>query len=147
MSNDGEYQPSPRTQVRDQVELYERTSGTEGNTMRGRPVVILTCLGARTGAVRKVPLMRVEHDGEYALVASMGGAPEHPVWYHNLRAHPLVQLQDGAEVREMTAHEASGDERTLWWDRAVAAWPDYAAYQEKTSRRIPVFVLSPTSTD
>ncbi len=107
MSNDGEYQPSPRTQVRDQVELYERTSGTEGNTLRGRPVVILTCLGARTGAVRKVPLMRVEHDGEYALVASMGGAPEHPVWYHNLRAHPLVQLQDGAEVREMTAHEAS----------------------------------------
>lgn len=111
--------------------------------MRGRPVVILTCRGAKTGAVRKIPLMRVEHDARYALVASQGGAPEHPFWYHNVRAHPEVRLQDGARVQEMIAHEASGHERALWWERAVAVWPDYAAYQEKTRRRIPLFVLSP----
>lgn len=143
MSLDGEYRPSPRAQVREQVELYERTDGAEGDTMRGRPVVILTCLGAKTGALRKVPLMRVEHDGHYALVASMGGAPQHPFWYHNLQAHPRVRLQDGARVQDMVAREVSGDERSFWWELAVAAWPDYAAYQLKTSRVIPVFVLSP----
>lgn len=147
MSIDGDYRPSPRSHVRDQVEVYERTGGAEGNSLRGRPVVILTCLGARSGAVRKVPLMRVEHDGQYALVASMGGAPEHPFWYHNLRAHPRVQLQDGPQAQDMLAREASDEERALWWQRAVAAWPDYSVYQEKTDRRIPVFVLSPADAD
>lgn len=137
----GEYVPSPHARTRDQVEQYERSGGTEGTTMRGMPVVVLTMRGARTGKVRKVPLMRVEHDGRYAAVASMGGAPEHPVWYHNLKAHPDLVLQDGPEQFQMRARELSGSERAAWWDRAVAAYPDYAAYQQRTSRTIPVFVL------
>jgi len=141
----GEYQPSPQKWVRDQVEEYESSGGTRGTTLRGRPVVILTTLGARSGKLRKTPLMRVEHDGAYAVVASLGGAPKHPVWYFNIQANPLVELQDGPEVQEMKAREVTGEEKAQWWERAVATWPDYASYQEKTDREIPVFVLEPAS--
>jgi len=141
----GEYQPSPQKWVRDQVEEYESSGGTLGTTLRGRPVVILTTLGARSGKLRKTPLMRVEHDGAYAVVASLGGAPKHPVWYFNIQANPLVELQDGPEVQEMKAREVTGEEKAQWWERAVATWPDYASYQEKTDREIPVFVLEPAS--
>jgi F420H(2)-dependent quinone reductase len=141
----GEYEPSPSTRSRDQVERYESSGGTEGTTLRGRPVIILTSVGARSGKIRKTPLMRVEHDGEYAVVASLGGAPTHPVWYHNLVANPHVELQDGPVKRDYTAREVTGDERATWWERAVAAWPDYAEYQKKTSRQIPVFVLTPNA--
>jgi F420H(2)-dependent quinone reductase len=145
MPLDGEYAPSPRSWVRDQVELFENSGGTEGTTLldTGLPVVIVTNLGARTGMVRKTPLMRVEHGGRYAAVASLGGAPKHPVWYYNLKAHPRVELQDGAKRSDMIARELSGSERAEWWDRAVAAYPPYAEYQTKTSRQIPVFVLEP----
>lgn len=141
----GEYEPSPRGWVREQVELFESSGGTQGTTLRdtGLPVVIVTNIGARTGKVRKTPLMRVEYEGKYAAVASMGGAPNHPVWYYNLLANPRVELQDGAERREMIARELSGAERSQWWQRAVAAYPPYAGYQERTSRQIPVFVLEP----
>ncbi|MFD4138709.1 MULTISPECIES: nitroreductase family deazaflavin-dependent oxidoreductase [unclassified Streptomyces] len=141
----GEYEPSPEQWVRDQVELYESSGGTEGTTMRGMPVIVLTTRGARSGKIRKTPLMRVEHDGRYAVVASLGGAPKHPVWYHNVVADPHVELQDGPVRRDMTAREVSGGEKALWWERAVAAFPDYAAYQEKTDREIPVFVLEQAS--
>ena len=147
MPVEGDYQPSPRAWVRDQVELYESSGGTRGTTLRdtGLPVVIITNRGARTGAVHKTPVMRVEHGGRYAAVASQGGAPSHPFWYHNLRAHPRVQLQDGPDKQDMTAREVSGGERAQWWERAVAAYPPYAEYQQKTSRQIPVFVLEPTA--
>ena len=145
MPLDGEYEPSASDRARDQVALYESSGGTEGTTMRDFPVVVLTTLGAKSGKIRKTPLMRVEHDGQYAVVASLGGAPKHPVWYFNLKAHPDVELQDRAVRQDMTARELSGDERDLWWDRAVAAYPDYADYQTKTSRQIPVFVLEPTA--
>jgi len=147
MPVEGDYQPSPRAWVRDQVELYESSGGTRGTTLRdtGLPVVIITNRGARTGAVHKTPVMRVEHGGRYAAVASQGGAPSHPVWYYNLRAHPRVQLQDGPDTQDMTAREVSGGERAQWWERAVAAYPPYAEYQQKTSRQIPVFVLEPTA--
>jgi F420H(2)-dependent quinone reductase len=138
----GDYEPSPAQWARDQVELYERTGGAEGGDMRGKPVIILTYIGAKSGKVRKTPLMRVEHDGQYAVVASRGGAPNNPVWYSNLVANPHVELQDGAEKKDYLAREVSGDERDLWWDRAVVAWPDYANYQTKTDRVIPVFVLT-----
>jgi deazaflavin-dependent oxidoreductase (nitroreductase family) len=143
MAVNGEYEPSTSAWVRDQVELYERSGGTEGTTLRdtGLPVVIVTNLGVSSGKVRKTPVMRVEHEGRYAMVASKGGAPEHPLWYYNLRAHPQVELQDGARKRDMVAREVSGDERAQWWQRAVAAYPPYAEYQEKTTRQIPVFVL------
>jgi len=137
----GEYEPSPEQWVRDQVELYETSGGTKGTTLRGRPVVILTTRGARSGLLRKTPLMRVEHHGEYAAVASLGGAPRHPVWYHNLVAHPHVELQDGPVVQDLVARLIHGREREQWWERAVAAFPDYAEYQKKTQREIPVFVL------
>jgi len=145
MPLNGEYAPSPRSWVRDQVELFENSGGTEGTTLldTGLPVVIVTNLGARTGKVRKTPLMRVEHGGRYAAVASLGGAPKHPVWYYNLKAHPRVELQDGAKRSDMIARELSGSERAEWWDRAVAAYPPYAEYQTKTSRQIPVFLLEP----
>ena len=145
MPVEGEYEPSPRAWVRDQVELYEGSGGTQGTTLRdtGLPVVIVTNIGARTGKVRKTPLMRVEHDGRYAAVASMGGAPKNPVWYYNLRANPRVELQDGPERLDMIARETSGAERAQWWERAVAAYPPYAEYQQKTTRQIPVFVLEP----
>jgi deazaflavin-dependent oxidoreductase (nitroreductase family) len=143
MPLNGEYQPSPEQWVRDQVEEYESSGGTRGTTLRGVPVIVLTSRGARSGKLRKTPLMRVEHDGRYAVVASKGGAPEHPVWYHNLVADPHVELQDGADRRDYTARQLSGDEREQWWQRAVAVWPDYAEYQTKTDRQIPVFVLEP----
>ncbi|MEP6759896.1 MAG: nitroreductase family deazaflavin-dependent oxidoreductase [Sporichthyaceae bacterium] len=139
----GTYEPSPDKRSREQVELYESSGGTQGTTMRGKPVIILSSRGAKSGKIRKTPLMRVEHDGKYAVVASQGGAPKHPTWYYNLVADPLVELQDGAVRQDMTARELTGDEKVRWWERAVAAWPDYAAYQEKTDREIPVFVLEP----
>jgi len=139
----GEYEPSPMKWSADQAELYESSGGTEGTTMQGKPVVLLTTKGARSGKLRKAPLMRVEHDGEYAIVASLGGAPKHPVWYHNLVADPHVELQDGPVKRDMIAREVTGDEKAVWWERAVAVWPDYAEYQKKTDRQIPVFVLTP----
>ncbi|MER8030017.1 nitroreductase family deazaflavin-dependent oxidoreductase [Streptomyces bauhiniae] len=145
MPLEGEYEPSPEQWVRDQVELYESSGGTEGTTLRdtGLPVIVLTTRGARSGKIRKTPLMRVEHDGKYAVVASVGGAPKHPVWYFNVKADPTVELQDGPEKREMRAREVKGDEKARWWERAVAAYPPYAEYQEKTDREIPVFVLEP----
>ncbi|MFG3137372.1 nitroreductase family deazaflavin-dependent oxidoreductase [Streptomyces sp. NPDC048211] len=139
----GEYEPSPTPWVREQVEQYESSGGTEGTTMRDMPVIVLTTRGARSGKIRKTPLMRVEHNGSYAVVASQGGAPKHPVWYHNLVADPRAELQDGPVRQDMTAREVTGDEKALWWERAVAAYPDYADYQEKTDRQIPVFVLEP----
>lgn len=142
----GEYEPSTSRYARKQVERYEATSGDRGGDMQGRPVIVLTSVGAKTGRLRKTPLMRVEHDGIYAVVASLGGAPEHPVWYHNLKANPHVELQDRAAKRDYTARELSGDEKGVWWERAVAAWPDYAKYQTKTDRQIPVFVLEPMGT-
>jgi F420H(2)-dependent quinone reductase len=145
MPIDGEYEPSTQGWVRDQVELYEGSGGTQGTTLRetGLPVVIITNRGARTGKLRKTPVMRVEHDGRYAAVASRGGAPTHPLWYYNLREEPRVELQDGPVKQDMIAREITGDERAEWWKRAVAAYPPYAEYQKKTSRRIPVFVLEP----
>lgn len=143
MPLDGEYEPSPEKWVRDQVERYEGSGGTEGTTMRDMPVVILTTKGAKSGKLRKIPLMRVEHDGRYAVVASLGGAPKHPVWYYNLVADPNVELQDGTSKADMTARELSGDDKAIWWERCVAAFPDYADYQRKTDRQIPVFVLEP----
>lgn len=139
----GEYEPSPSKWVRDQVELYERSNGTQGTTLRdtGLPVVVITMRGARTGKVRKVPVMRVEHNGAYAAVASRGGAPEHPRWYYNLKANPKVELRDGSTVLELTAREVHGEEKAKWWARAVAAYPPYEEYQAKTTREIPVFVL------
>ena len=145
MSLDGEYVPSPAQWVRDQVAEYEASGGQRANTLRdtGLPVVIVTTRGNKTGKVRKMALMRIEHGGEYALVASMGGAPKNPVWYHNLKADPNgVMLQDGPEPFEVDVRELDGDERGQWWDRAVAAYPPYAEYQQKTSRRIPVFLAS-----
>ncbi|GHH73271.1 nitroreductase [Streptomyces sulfonofaciens] len=142
----GEYEPSTSEWVRDQVELYESSGGTEGTTLRDMPVVVVTMHGAKSGKIRKTPLMRVEHEGAYALIASMGGAPKHPVWYYNLLADPRVELQDGPVRQDMTAREVTGDERALWWQRAVEAYPDYADYQKKTDRRIPVFVLERAAT-
>lgn len=143
---EGEYVPGPWDWVNDQVEVYERTGGKEGNTLRdtGLPVIIVTMRGAKTGAVRKIALMKVEHGGEYALIASKGGAPTHPVWYYNLQTHPdEVFIQDGPEPFPVAVRQVEGDERAAWWDRAVAAYPPYADYQEKTDREIPVLVASP----
>ncbi|MEU7860677.1 nitroreductase family deazaflavin-dependent oxidoreductase [Nonomuraea sp. NPDC049141] len=152
----GEYEPSTAQFVRDQVELYESSGGTEGTTLgslvgsedvrrRDLPVVILTTLGAKSGKIRKSPLMRVEHDGSYAVVASLGGAPKHPVWYYNVVADPRVELQDGPVRQDMLAREVTGDEKAVWWARAVEAYPDYADYQKKTDREIPLFVLEPAA--
>lgn len=139
----GEYAPSTSDWAREQAELIESSGGTEGLELRGRPVIVLTSVGAKTGKLRKTALMRVEHDGVYAVVASRGGAPTHPVWYWNLVANPHVELQDGPVKKDYVAREASGEERALWWERAVEAWPDYAEYQKKTDREIPVFILDP----
>ncbi|MEU0126502.1 MULTISPECIES: nitroreductase family deazaflavin-dependent oxidoreductase [unclassified Streptomyces] len=144
MPIEGEYEPSPTTWVREQVELIESSGGTEGTTLRGMPVILLTTRGAKSGKLRKTPLMRVEHAGEYAVVASLGGAPKHPVWYYNVRADPQVELRDGTVRHDMVAREVTGDEKALWWERAVEAFPDYADYQTKTDREIPVFVLART---
>ncbi len=143
----GEYEPSTSDWARKQAELIERSGGTKGLTLRGMPVILLTSVGARTGKLRKTPLMRVEHDGEYAVVASLGGAPRNPVWYYNLKKSPHVELQDGAVKKDYTAREATGDEKAVWWERSMAAYPDYADYQEKTTRQIPVFVLTPMGPD
>jgi deazaflavin-dependent oxidoreductase (nitroreductase family) len=141
----GKYEPSPTEWARNQAELYESSGGTKGTTMRGMPVILLTTLGAKTGKIRKTPLMRVESEGRYAVVASLGGAPKHPVWYYNVKANPRVELQDGPVKQDMTAREVTGEEKAEWWDIAVKAYPDYADYQQRTDREIPVFVLEPTS--
>ncbi len=147
MSLRGEYAPSSAQWVRDQVEAYERSGGQEANTLRdtGLPVVVVTMRGNKSGKVRKIALMRVEDNGQYALVASKGGAPANPVWYYNLVANPdEVTIQDGPAPFEVRVRQVTGDERTAWWERAVAAFPPYAEYQQKTQREIPVFVASPT---
>ena len=145
MPLEGEYEPSTTGWVREQVELIERSGGTEGMTLMdtGMPVILLTTRGAKSGKIRKTPLMRVEHEGAYAAVASLGGAPKHPVWYFNVKADPRVELQDGTVRTDMRAREVTGEEKARWWERAVAAYPPYADYQEKTDREIPVFVLEP----
>jgi len=145
MTVNGEYAPSPAQWVREQVQLYEGSGGTSGTTMRGLPVIIVTTRGVKSGKVRKVPLMRVEHNGEYAAVASQGGAPKNPFWYYNLVADPRVEVRDGPVVQAMTAREVLGPEKAIWWARCVAAFPNYADYQVKTDRQIPVFVLTPTT--
>jgi deazaflavin-dependent oxidoreductase (nitroreductase family) len=139
----GEYEPSSSKWVRDQVEEYESSGGTRGTTLRDVPVVVITSLGASSGKLRKHPVMRVEHDGVYAAVASKGGASQNPAWYRNLVEHPLVELHDKESKADYTAREACGDERAVWWQRALEVWPDYANYQTKTDRQIPVFVLEP----
>ena len=141
----GEYEPSTADWARKQAERFEASGGTEGGELRGKPIILLTSVGAKSGKLRKTALMRVEHEGEYAVVASLGGAPKHPVWYFNLLANPHVELQDGAVKRDYIAREVTGAEKDEWWPRAVAAWPDYAAYQKKTDRQIPVFVLTPVA--
>jgi deazaflavin-dependent oxidoreductase (nitroreductase family) len=144
MTLQGEYEPSPSEWVRNQVETYERTGGREANTLQDRPdwpIVVITSKGVKSGKLRKNPVMRVEKDGVYAAVASKGGDPEHPVWYHNFLAHPEVQLQDGPEPHLYRARVAEGEERAEWWERCVAQYPPYAEYQEKTDREIPVFLL------
>jgi F420H(2)-dependent quinone reductase len=143
MTAPDDYVPSPSQWVREQVETYERTGGQEANTLldTGLPVIIVTMRGNKSGKVRKIALMRVERDGEYGLVASKGGAPEHPVWYYNFKANPdEITIQDGPEPFDATVREVTGDERAAWWERAVAAYPPYAEYQTKTDREIPVFV-------
>jgi deazaflavin-dependent oxidoreductase (nitroreductase family) len=141
----GEYAPSSSDWAREQAEKYEATGGSEAGDLRGKPIIVLTSVGAKTGLLRKTALMRVEHDGEYAAIASLGGAPKHPVWYWNLIGNPQVELQDGEVKRDYLAREVHGEERALWWDRALEAWPPYADYQKKTDRVIPVFVLTPIS--
>jgi deazaflavin-dependent oxidoreductase (nitroreductase family) len=143
MPLEGHYEPSPVDWVRNQVEQFESSDGREGNTMKDLPVIVLTTKGARTGNIRKSPLMRVEHDGKYLIVASLGGAPSHPVWYHNAVANPTVEIQDGATRQDMATRELDGDEREVWWKRAVDAFPPYAEYQEKTSRVIPILICEP----
>ena len=141
----GDYEPSTSDFARDQVERYERSGGTEGTDNQGKPVIVLTSVGAKSGKLRKAPLMRVEHDGEYAVVASLGGAPKNPVWYYNLTANPHAELQDGPVKQDYQAREVHGEEYDTWFERAVAVWPDYAAYQKKTDRKMPIFVLTPAS--
>ena len=147
MPIEGDYEPSRSGWVRKQVEEYEQARGERANTLldTGMPVIIVTMRGNKSGKVRKIALMRVEHEGAYALVASMGGAPKHPVWYYNLRADPNVMIQDGPEPFDATVRELTGDERQRWWDRAVAAYPPYADYQQRTDRVIPVFVAQRTT--
>ncbi|BBZ39175.1 nitroreductase family deazaflavin-dependent oxidoreductase [Mycobacterium conspicuum] len=139
----GEYAPSPLDWSREQADKYVESGGTDGTDLNGMPVILLTTVGAKTGKLRKTPLMRVEHDGEYAIVASLGGAPKHPVWYYNVAKNPRVELQDGPVTRDYDAREVFGEEKAVWWERAVAAYPPYADYQKKTDRQIPVFVLTP----
>ncbi len=141
-----DYVPSPSDWVREQVEQIEASGTTRAVSVMDRPVVMLTMRGAKTGAIRKVPLMRVEHDGVYAAVASKGGAPEHPQWYANLQADPAITLQDDDRSWQAVAREVTGEERAMWWERCVAAYPPYAEYQTKTDRLIPVLVLEPVTT-
>jgi deazaflavin-dependent oxidoreductase (nitroreductase family) len=142
MPLEGEYEPSTSAWARKQAEAFEASNGETSNTLRGMPIIVLTTVGAKSGKLRKTALMRVEHDGEYAVVASLGGAPKHPVWYWNVKKHPHVELQDGGEKHDYEARELEGDERELWWARAVEAYPPYADYQVKTERLIPVFKLT-----
>jgi deazaflavin-dependent oxidoreductase (nitroreductase family) len=139
----GEYEASPSDWVRDHADKIMESGSTEGVEMKDKPLILLTTIGAKTGKIRKTPLMRVEHDGQYAIVASLGGAPKNPVWYYNVVAHPRVELQDGPVTKDYEAREVFDDEKATWWERAVEAWPDYAEYQTKTDRQIPVFVLTP----
>lgn len=139
----GEYAPSTSDWARKQAELFEATGGAEGGDLRGMPVIVLTTVGAKSGMLRKTALMRVELDGVYAVVASLGGAPKHPVWYFNIVANPHVELQDGPVKRDYLAREITGDEKSVWWERALAAYPPYADYQQQTERQIPVFLLEP----
>ena len=144
MTLEGEYEPSKQKWVREQVAKYEATGGREANILRGRPewpIVVITSKGAKSGKLRKNPVMRVEHDGVYAAIASYGGSPQHPVWYHNFVAHPEVELQDGPEPHLYRARIAQGEEREIWWKRSVDVYSPYAEYQEKTDRVIPVFLL------
>ena len=141
MPLDGEYEPSPSDWARKQAEAYEASDGKDAADMKGKPIIVLTSVGAKTGKLRKTPLMKVEHGGQYAVVASLGGAPKHPVWYWNLKANPEVELQDGPDKLDLHAREVEGAERDEWWERAVQAWPDYANYEQKTTRVIPAFVL------
>jgi deazaflavin-dependent oxidoreductase (nitroreductase family) len=141
----GEYEPSPLDWVRGHADKIMESGSTEGTDMKGKPLILLTTIGAKSGKVRKTPLMRVEHNGEYAVVASLGGAPKNPVWYYNVKKNPRVELQDGDTTRDYEAREVFGDEKATWWERAVEAWPDYADYQKKTDRQIPVFVLTPVT--
>ena len=145
MSLSGEYEPSPWDWVREHADKIMESGSTEGTDMKGKPLILLTTIGAKSGKIRKTPLMRVEHDGEYAVVASLGGAPKNPVWYYNIEKNPRVELQDGRSARDYEAREVIGEEKATWWERAVDAWPDYADYQKKTDRQIPVFVLTPVS--
>ena len=145
MTLKGEYEPSPQAWVREQVEAYESSGGTEKTTLQGVPVVVVTSVGAKSGKLRKNPVMRVEHDGVYALVASKGGAPTHPVWYFNLLTEPRIELQDGPDRGDYVVRLAEGEERAQWWERAVEVWPAYADYQAKTHREIPVFLAEPTA--
>ena len=146
MSLTGEYEPSPEKWVRDQIEAYESSGGTRGNTLRdtGLPVVIVTSKGAQSGKIRKAALMRVEYGGRYALVASQGGAPKHPTWYFNLLSHPRIELQDGPVPQDMTVRLLEGDERAEWWERSVESFPNYAVYQTRTEREIPLFLAEPS---
>ena len=139
----GEYAPSTSDWAREQAEKYEASGGGDAGDLRGMPVIVLTTVGAKTGMLRKTALMRVEHDGHYAVVASLGGAPKNPVWYYNIVKQPHVELQDGPVKKDYLAREVTGEEKAVWWERAVAAYPPYADYQEKTDREIPVFVLEP----
>ncbi|MGV9610974.1 nitroreductase family deazaflavin-dependent oxidoreductase [Nocardia xishanensis] len=139
----GEYQRGTAGWAADQAERIMESGGAQGTTIMGMPVVLLTTIGNKTGKLRKTPLMRVEHNGEYALVASLAGAPNHPVWYYNVIANPHVELQDGTVANDYTAREVFGEEKALWWERAIAAFPNYADYQRKTTRQIPVIVLTP----
>jgi F420H(2)-dependent quinone reductase len=148
MTLQGEYEPSKQQWVREQVEKYEATGGREANTLRGHdewPIVVITSRGAKSGKLRKNPVMRVEHGGVYAAVASYGGSPQHPVWYHNFVAHPEVELQDGPEPHLYRARIAEGEERAIWWKRSVEQYAPYAEYQERTEREIPVFLLERVS--
>ena len=139
----GDYEESPWDWVRKDADRIMESGSTDGSEMKGKPIILLTTIGAKSGKIRKTPLMRVEHGGEYAVVASLGGAPKNPVWFYNIKAHPQVELQDSDVNKDYDAREVFGDEKAAWWERAVEAWPDYAEYQTKTDRQIPVFVLSP----
>ena len=145
MPLEGEYEPSAWDWVRDQVEKYERSNGEDAPNLfdTDYPVVVVTSVGNKTGKLRKNPVIRVEHDGKYLAIGSVGGAPKNPVWVYNLRADPHVELQDGPVRQDMIAREITGDEKAVWWDRAVAVYPDYAVYQASTDRVIPVFLLEP----
>jgi F420H(2)-dependent quinone reductase len=145
MTTQQDYLPSPTAWVRNAVEKIERSGSTDPAGFDGRKVVLMTMRGASSGKLRKVPVMRVEHDGTYAAVASHGGGPKNPVWYYNLRADPRVRLQDGTEIHDLIAREPAGEERDVWWERSVAAFPTYAEYQLKTDRVIPVFLLEPAA--